>query len=317
MDETHMRKLKNIIFTAPKRSTIKWSEFKLKATSNEIESTQKLVAEFLQVISGGEPANLLNDVLSPPSKDALPALNHLGDEMGEKRLSKLNSLIQKSQPLKPWNHYNGGNRKIALEIELTARRALSYLSGGQIVSMLDDVLYPNEKEIFCFKYRQAITRLGETVKLIHPKAKGLVMNTLKQSGFSLDDLKAMNWSFSNHLWDVGSHTQRGFQTMNLRPNIHRKSRSRTLTTTTFSSRSSDGSHIPLKRRLRRSRSKPISSKSSSIHPFAISSSQGRQFMTDSLFARENLRPSSQYLSDSDTHSDDVSNIRNPMFPQLL
>lgn len=98
---------------------------------------------------------------------------------------------------------------MALEIELTARRALAYLSGGQIASMLDDILYPNEKEVFCSKYRLAITRLGEAVKLIHPKAKGVIMNALKQSGFSPEDLRAMNWSFSGHLWDAGSYNQRG------------------------------------------------------------------------------------------------------------
>lgn len=91
---------------------MKWSEFKLKASSNDIESMQRLVSEFLKVVSGGEISNLLNDVLSPPSKDALPALNHLGDEMGEKRLGKLNSLIQKSQPLKPWDQRNGNNQKV-------------------------------------------------------------------------------------------------------------------------------------------------------------------------------------------------------------
>lgn len=130
-----------------------------------------------------------------------------------------------------------------------------------------------------------------------------------------------------------------FQKMDLRTSVYRKSRSRTMTTTSYSSRTSDRSYIPLKRRLRRSRAKPSSfntyirkhetfctissvtfsdgSITSSIHPFAISSSHGRQQMIESFITRRTRRPSSQYLSDSDTDSDDISKDRNPMFPQLL
>ena len=34
-----------------------------------------------------------------------------------------------------------------LKVELTARRTLSFLSGGDLVPLLGDILYPSEKEL--------------------------------------------------------------------------------------------------------------------------------------------------------------------------
>ena len=33
------------------------------------------------------------------------------------------------------------------QVELTARRTLSFLSGGELVPLLGDILYPSEKEL--------------------------------------------------------------------------------------------------------------------------------------------------------------------------
>ncbi len=56
-----------------------------------------------------------------------------------------------------------------LEVELTARRCLAYLSGGQSLTLLEDILYPNEKEQFSLRYRAALVRVGEAVRHVHPR----------------------------------------------------------------------------------------------------------------------------------------------------
>ena len=45
------------------------------------------------------------------------------------RLDKMNSLVCHSPPLKVWSARGEGEVRNRLEVELTARRALSYLSG--------------------------------------------------------------------------------------------------------------------------------------------------------------------------------------------
>ena len=37
-------------------------------------------------------------------------------------------------------------------MELTARRTLSFLSGGDLVPLLGDILYPSEKELLAERY---------------------------------------------------------------------------------------------------------------------------------------------------------------------
>jgi hypothetical protein len=100
--------------------------------------------------------------------------------------------------------------QIRLDIELTARRCLAYLSGGQIISLLQDILYPNEKECFCTKYRVGYVRIGEALKSVHPKAKAAVLNAIRQSGFTKEDLRELDWTFSTHLWDVGNFSLPGW-----------------------------------------------------------------------------------------------------------
>ena len=76
-------------------------------------------------------------------------------------------------------------------MELTARRTLSFLSGGELVPLLGDILYPSEKELlaerfgnsdgnvafptFPVRYRGALDRIGEVVKGFQPREKGKVL----------------------------------------------------------------------------------------------------------------------------------------------
>ena len=64
---------------------------------------RQLVSDFLQLVSGDQVPQLLDDVLSSRQKEDLPALGDLGDDLGTKRLAKLNTVLKKSPPLKPWS----------------------------------------------------------------------------------------------------------------------------------------------------------------------------------------------------------------------
>ena len=52
------------------------------------------------------------------------------------RLEKLNNVVRRSQPLKAWTARNTGEVKARLEVELTARRTLSFLSGDINLTLL-------------------------------------------------------------------------------------------------------------------------------------------------------------------------------------
>lgn len=41
-------------------------------------------------------------------------------------------------------------------------------------------------------------------RYVHPKSKAAVLNALRQSGFTKEDLRDLDWSFSNNLWNAGS-----------------------------------------------------------------------------------------------------------------
>ena len=87
-----------------------------------------------------------------------------------------------------------------LEIENVSRRCLSHLSGHEIAPMLEEILYPCERERLApAKYRIAINRLGEAARIMDPKAKAVLLNALQQSGFSKEDLKSRGWRFSVNL----------------------------------------------------------------------------------------------------------------------
>ena len=70
--------------------------------------------------------------------------------------------------------------------------------------LLRDILYPNEKEMLAEKYRIALIRIGEASKQMKPKPKAMVLNAIRQSGFTKDDLREIGWSFSTHLWNSSS-----------------------------------------------------------------------------------------------------------------
>ena len=60
--------------------------------------------DFLVLVSGDDITALLDEVLSPREKEAVPAIlgSKENDESGAKRLAKINSIVRKSPPLKPW-----------------------------------------------------------------------------------------------------------------------------------------------------------------------------------------------------------------------
>ena len=100
-------------------------------------------------------------------------------------------------------------------MEVTARRCLSYLSGGHVVAILKDILYDEEKERIAHKYRLAVIRIGDAVKHFKPKQKGLILDAFRTSGFTKDDLRERGWTFSTHLWNSASYIATGqSQTLN-------------------------------------------------------------------------------------------------------
>ena len=70
--------------------------------------------------------------------------------------------------------------------------------------MLDDILYPNEKDFFCARYRLGLGRVGEALANngSNPRTKANVLGALKGARFSKEDLREMGWAFSNNLWNV-------------------------------------------------------------------------------------------------------------------
>ena len=82
------------------------------------------------------------------------------------------------------------------------RKSLDYLSGGDIVPLLRDVLYPEEKEMMAEKYRIALIRIGEATKIMKPKPKAVILNAIRQSGFTKEDLLGNGWTFSSYLWST-------------------------------------------------------------------------------------------------------------------
>jgi hypothetical protein len=82
MDESHFRKLRNLISTCPK-SICTWGELAtgsktLATADNSYEATTRLVHDFLNLASGGQVWQMLDDVLSPRDKKELPELGSLG-----------------------------------------------------------------------------------------------------------------------------------------------------------------------------------------------------------------------------------------------
>jgi len=98
MDETHLKKFRNLISSCPKVRP--WRD----QQGSERNAVLALTADFLRLAAGGpdDVTALLDEVLTPRQRDELPAIGDVGDDNGVKRLSKLNTLLKKSPPLKPW-----------------------------------------------------------------------------------------------------------------------------------------------------------------------------------------------------------------------
>ncbi len=150
MEEMTYRKLRNVVSTAP-RPQGTWIDLKEGSKpslidpfnpnsrqENSIDKLKSLVLDFLEVrgltvkksvkfhrhfflklVSGGEVVALLNDVLHPGMKEDLPAASGFNDASGRKRLEKLNSLIQRSPPLKPWPLRENTQSKVYFFLQLT------------------------------------------------------------------------------------------------------------------------------------------------------------------------------------------------------
>lgn len=72
------------------------------------------------------------------------------------------------------------------------------------MSILKDILYENEKDVLADKYRLAIVRIGEVIKHMKPKPKGVILNAVRQCGFTKEDLREKGWTFSTSLWKSSS-----------------------------------------------------------------------------------------------------------------
>ncbi len=83
MEEGYFRKLRNLVSTCPKVSS-SWTELASGSrappagSDNSYEATRRLVSDFLNLVSGGQVWQMLDDVLSPRDKEELPALGSVG-----------------------------------------------------------------------------------------------------------------------------------------------------------------------------------------------------------------------------------------------
>ena len=54
------------------------------------------------MVSGGDVIQMLGDILCTMERDKIPGLSGVNDSSGYKRIDKLNEIVRKSPPLKPW-----------------------------------------------------------------------------------------------------------------------------------------------------------------------------------------------------------------------
>lgn len=102
------------------------------------------------------------------------------------------------------------------------------------MAILKDILYEEEKERIASKYRMSILRIGEATCHFKPKQKAILLEAMKLSGFTKDDLRERGWTFSTHLWNSASQVE-----IHLPPVMGSKRSKKVqhvLTETTFSSR---------------------------------------------------------------------------------
>ncbi|CAB4054408.1 unnamed protein product [Lepeophtheirus salmonis] len=144
-------------------SRVKWSHWIQNSDPEETQQIKTALRDFLYLLSGGETNKMLEDILNDGEKEDLPMGN---------------------------------------DIEITARRVLSYLSGGQLIPLLHDILYPEEKDLLSERYQVALIRIGEVIRHINPKSKGIILNAIRQAGFTKEELREKGWKFSTNLWNA-------------------------------------------------------------------------------------------------------------------
>ena len=124
MNENTLKKIQNILIVCPKDGASCWTNL----DEDQRNSVSQVVRLFLKVkgfvpttsltssstpyyfhirfsywikkvASGNQATEMLNDILTSSAKQDLPNFN---DTAGKKRLARLTSLLDKTQPLKPW-----------------------------------------------------------------------------------------------------------------------------------------------------------------------------------------------------------------------
>jgi len=81
MDETHLKKFRNLVSSCPRLQP--WKELSSNGPAKEM--LLALVADFLRLAAGGQDhvTTMLDEVLTPRQRDELPAIGDIGDESGE------------------------------------------------------------------------------------------------------------------------------------------------------------------------------------------------------------------------------------------
>lgn len=268
----------------------------------QVNELKELTRSFLNFVSGGEPSKILEACLSEQDKKQL-----LSAGTGRKRLEKLNDVVRRCQPLKPWTARNMGEVKARLDVELTARRTLSFLS-GDMMPLLDDILYPNEKDLLAEKYRLALDSIGTVVRNMQPKQKGKILNSMRQAGFSQEDLKEMGWVFSSNLWNTTAYKSDFRNALRLEPVQEKSGDSDNL--------GSQGKKVARdKTAVIRRRNISTVTKRTNEESVEIENANNFELLKNKMFLNTFLnRPQDQDLSSSS--EEETEDYRNPMFPSL-
>ncbi len=91
------------------------------------------------------------------------------------------------------------------ELISCGRRVLSHLSGGSTPHLLEELLTDDEKDAFCSKYKLALVQMGWAARSFPPTTLAALLTALKEAGFSKDELRDMDWTFSAVLWRVSAY----------------------------------------------------------------------------------------------------------------
>ena len=73
------------------------------------------------MVSGGDVIQMLGDILCTMEKDKIPGLSGVNDSSGYKRIDKLNEIVRKSPPLKPWPLRENKDSKVSIMLQKNLR----------------------------------------------------------------------------------------------------------------------------------------------------------------------------------------------------